>query len=148
MPSIRTFATTCPSPWTKRNGIRRAAAGGPALLDATSRPGTSLGPRSRWGNSVSGSIARSLLHGDLGLCGQHDRAECLRRQSINRRDIGINILSDEDKYKFNYAIGIYNGTGPNQAEEGVVRRARLLPRTRAYPRAATHLQLGYALRDR
>ena len=37
---------------------------------------------------------------------------------INRRDIGINILSDEEKYKFNYAIGIYNGTGPNLTREG------------------------------
>src|SRR5678815_2026601 len=37
---------------------------------------------------------------------------------INRRDIGINILSDEERYKFNYAIGIYNGTGPNLTREG------------------------------
>ncbi|HKN86034.1 MAG TPA: hypothetical protein VJV04_04195, partial [Nitrospiraceae bacterium] len=38
---------------------------------------------------------------------------------LNRRDIGIAILSDEDKYRFNYAIGIYNGTGINQTDEGV-----------------------------
>ena len=37
---------------------------------------------------------------------------------INRRDIGINILSDEDRYRFNYAIGIYNGTGTNLTREG------------------------------
>lgn len=30
---------------------------------------------------------------------------------INRRDIGITLLSDENKYRFNYAIGIFNGTG-------------------------------------
>src|SRR6476661_7797415 len=39
--------------------------------------------------------------------------------ALNRRDIGIAILSDEDKYRFNYAIGIYNGTGINQTDEGV-----------------------------
>ena len=27
------------------------------------------------------------------------------------RDIGINILSDEDQYKFNYAFGIWGGSG-------------------------------------
>ena len=37
---------------------------------------------------------------------------------LNRRDIGINILSDEEKYPFNYAIGIYNGTGLNLTREG------------------------------
>ncbi|WP_447977094.1 porin [Candidatus Nitrospira bockiana] len=37
---------------------------------------------------------------------------------LNRRDIGINILSDEDTYPFNYAIGIYNGTGLNLTREG------------------------------
>lgn len=37
---------------------------------------------------------------------------------VNRRDIGINILSDEERYPFNYAIGIYNGTGLNLTREG------------------------------
>ncbi len=37
---------------------------------------------------------------------------------VNRRDIGINILSDEDNHRFNYAIGIYNGTGTNLTREG------------------------------
>jgi len=37
---------------------------------------------------------------------------------VNSRDIGINILSDEDQYKFNYAIGIWNGAGQNLAREG------------------------------
>jgi hypothetical protein len=31
------------------------------------------------------------------------------------RDIGFNILSDEDQYKFNYAIGIWGGVGANLA---------------------------------
>lgn len=37
---------------------------------------------------------------------------------LNRRDIGLNILSDEEKYPLNYAIGIYNGTGTNLTREG------------------------------
>ncbi|MER3422983.1 MAG: hypothetical protein C4293_06855, partial [Nitrospiraceae bacterium] len=37
---------------------------------------------------------------------------------LNSRDIGIAILSDEDRYRFNYAVGIYNGTGLNLTDEG------------------------------
>jgi hypothetical protein len=37
---------------------------------------------------------------------------------VNSRDLGISILSDEDQYKLNYAIGIWNGTGPNLTREG------------------------------
>ena len=36
----------------------------------------------------------------------------------SRRDIGISILSDEDRYRFNYAIGVWNGTGMNLSREG------------------------------
>lgn len=53
---------------------------------------------------------------------------------VNRRDIGINILSDEDQYKFNYAIGIYNGTGRNLAEEGVA-VSQALPNNNSIPAA-------------
>ena len=31
--------------------------------------------------------------------------------AINRRDLGITILSDENKYRVNYAIGVFNGMG-------------------------------------
>ena len=37
---------------------------------------------------------------------------------ISSRDIGISILSDEDQYKFNYAIGVWSGTGTNLTREG------------------------------
>ncbi len=37
---------------------------------------------------------------------------------INSRDIGILILSDEEKYKFNYAFGIWGGVGPNLTSQG------------------------------
>jgi hypothetical protein len=37
---------------------------------------------------------------------------------VNSRDIGIVVLSDEEKYKFNYAFGIWGGVGPNLTNEG------------------------------
>ena len=37
---------------------------------------------------------------------------------INSRDIGIVVLSDEEKYKFNYVFGIWGGVGPNLTNEG------------------------------
>ena len=42
---------------------------------------------------------------------------------VNSRDIGINILSDEDQYKFNYAIGIWNGAGTESGTRGYVRQS-------------------------
>jgi len=43
------------------------------------------------------------------------------------RDVGINILSDEDQYKFNYAIGIWGGVGPNLARDGTSVSQNVLP---------------------
>jgi hypothetical protein len=45
------------------------------------------------------------------------------------RDLGINILSDEDQYKFNYAFGIWGGVGPNLARDGTSVSQRVLPPT-------------------
>ncbi|BCA53015.1 conserved exported protein of unknown function [Nitrospira sp. KM1] len=45
------------------------------------------------------------------------------------RDIGISILSDEDQYKFNYAIGIWGGVGANLAREGTAVSQNVLPVT-------------------
>jgi hypothetical protein len=45
------------------------------------------------------------------------------------RDIGIAILSDEDRYKFNYAIGIWGGVGANLAREGTAVSQNVLPPT-------------------
>ncbi len=45
------------------------------------------------------------------------------------RDIGIAILSDEDRYKFNYAIGIWGGVGANLAREGTAVSQNVLPQT-------------------
>ena len=37
---------------------------------------------------------------------------------VNSRDIGVIVMSDEEKYKFNYAFGIWGGVGPNLTNEG------------------------------
>ncbi len=47
---------------------------------------------------------------------------------VNRRDIGISILSDEDQYRFNYAFGIWNGAGTNLTREGTA-VSQYLPNT-------------------
>lgn len=47
---------------------------------------------------------------------------------VNSRDIGITILSDEDQYKFNYALGIWNGAGTNLTREGTA-ASQYLPNT-------------------
>jgi hypothetical protein len=46
---------------------------------------------------------------------------------INNRDVGITILSDEDQYRFNYAFGIWNGTGANLSRDGTSVSQRVLP---------------------
>jgi hypothetical protein len=46
-------------------------------------------------------------------------AESFTANVLNRRDIGIAILSDETKYRLNYAIGIYNGAGINTDRLGI-----------------------------
>ncbi len=45
------------------------------------------------------------------------------------RDIGISFLSDEEQYKFNYAIGIWGGVGTNLARDGTSVSQRVLPPT-------------------
>jgi len=45
------------------------------------------------------------------------------------RDIGLMILSDEEQYKFNYAIGIWGGVGANLARDGTAVSQGVLPQT-------------------
>ena len=45
------------------------------------------------------------------------------------RDVGINILSDEDQYKFNYAFGIWGGVGANLSRDGTAVSQNVLPPT-------------------
>ncbi|MGQ0812413.1 MAG: hypothetical protein ACT4OO_14480 [Nitrospiraceae bacterium] len=64
------------------------------------------------------------------------------------RDIGIAILSDEDQYKFNYAIGIWGGVGANLAREGTAVSQNVLPPTGTpgAPAAATTRTYNYDTR--
>ena len=48
---------------------------------------------------------------------------------ISNRDVGISILSDEDQYRVNYALGIWNGTGANLTRDGTSVSQRVLPPT-------------------
>ncbi len=45
------------------------------------------------------------------------------------RDIGISIMSDEEKYKFNYAFGVWGGVGANLTREGTAVSQNVLPPT-------------------
>jgi len=45
------------------------------------------------------------------------------------RDVGISFMSDEEKYKFNYAIGIWGGVGANLTREGTAVSQNVLPPT-------------------
>jgi len=53
---------------------------------------------------------------------------------VSSRDIGITILSDEEQYKLNYAIGIWNGAGPNLTREGTS-VSQALPNNSSIPAA-------------
>lgn len=51
---------------------------------------------------------------------------------INSRDIGIMVLSDEEKYTFNYAFGIWGGVGPNLTNEATA-VSQALPNNASLP---------------
>lgn len=55
------------------------------------------------------------------------RAFAANQQS--NRDIGIAVLSDEERYRFNYAFGIWGGVGPNLTREGTAVSQNVLPQT-------------------
>jgi hypothetical protein len=67
---------------------------------------------------------------------------------ISSRDIGISILSDEDEYRFNYAIGIWNGTGMNLTREGTSVSQRVIepPTGAGGPPATTTRTYNYNTR--
>jgi hypothetical protein len=66
---------------------------------------------------------------------------------ISNRDVGISILSDEDQYRFNYALGIWNGAGPNLARDGTSVSQAVLPPTGAGgPPAGTTRPYNYNTR--
>jgi len=51
---------------------------------------------------------------------------------VNSRDIGIVVMSDEEKYKFNYAFGIWGGVGPNLTNQGTA-VSQALPNNASLP---------------
>lgn len=51
---------------------------------------------------------------------------------VNSRDIGVVVLSDEEKYKFNYAFGIWGGVGPNLTDQGTA-VSQALPNNASLP---------------
>ena len=53
------------------------------------------------------------------------------------RDVGIQFLSDEEQYKFNYAVGIWGGVGPNLTRDGTSVSQTALPPTGGGGPAAT-----------
>lgn len=72
-----------------------------------------IGQQRVWFNrSQIGSMATSTFADNMRV------QNAFSANLINSRDIGISILSDEDQYKLNYAIGIWNGAGTNLAREG------------------------------
>jgi hypothetical protein len=64
------------------------------------------------------------------------------------RDVGLNILSDEDQYTFNYAFGIWGGVGPNLARDGTSVSQNVLPPsgTAGAPPATTTRTYNYDTR--
>jgi len=65
----------------------------------------------------------------------------------NARDVGINILSNEDEYTFNYAVGVWGGVGPNLGRDGTsVSQTVLTPTGGGGPPAATTRTYNYDTR--
>ncbi len=102
------------TPWNQEGGSGRAA-----LQDAYVSSWhihwatVQVGQQRVWFNrSNISSIATSTFADNLIV------QNAFSANQVNSRDIGISILSDEDRYKFNYAFGIYGGVGPNLAREG------------------------------
>ena len=72
-----------------------------------------VGQQRVWFNrALISSIATSTFADNLIV------QQAFAANQVNSRDIGITILSDEDQYKFNYAIGVWNGAGTNLSREG------------------------------
>jgi len=63
------------------------------------------------------------------------------------RDVGVTILSDEEKYRFNYAFGIWGGVGANLTREGTaVSQNVLSPTGGGGPNAGTTRTYNYDTR--
>jgi hypothetical protein len=102
------------TPWNQEGGSGRAALQD-AYVSSWHIPWATVqvGQQRVWFNRANiSSIATSTFADNLIV------QQAFSANQVNSRDIGISILSDEDRYKFNYAFGIYGGVGPNLAREG------------------------------
>ncbi len=45
-------------------------------------------------------------------------SDAFTASGLNRRDIGLTIMNDEEVYPFNYYLGVFNGVGPNFSRLG------------------------------
>ena len=131
----RTFATTSPGKWIRRPGIKEGGSGTARLLDAyvaswhIPLATVQVGQQRVWFNrALISSIATSTFSDNLIV------QNAFAANLVSSRDIGISILSDEDQYKFNYAIGIWNGTGTNLTREGTS-VSQALPNNTSLPAA-------------
>ncbi len=102
------------TPWDQEGGSGRAR-----LLDAYIASWhipfatVQLGQQKVWFNrSQISSIATTAFADNMTV------QNAFAANLINSRDIGIQILSDEEQYRLNYAIGIWNGAGTNLTREG------------------------------
>ncbi len=128
------------------HGIKRAAAGRLALLDAYVASWhipwatVQVGQQRVWFNrALISSIATSTFADNLIV------QNAFAANQVNSRDIGITILSDEDQYKFNYAIGIWNGAGTNLSREGTA-VSQALPNNLDLPASAQRRTFNYDTR--
>ena len=86
-----------------------------------------VGQQRVWFNrALISSIATSTFADNLNV------QRAFAANQVNSRDIGIAILSDEDRYKFNYAIGIWGGAGSNLSREGTA-VSQALPNNASLP---------------
>lgn len=100
--------------WNQEGGSGRGAIQD-AYLSSWHIPWATIqvGQQRVWFNrALISSIATSTFADNLIV------QQAFAANQVNSRDVGITILSDEDRYKFNYALGVWGGVGPNLAREG------------------------------
>ena len=132
------------TPWDQEGGSGRAS-----LLDAYVASwhipwaNIQLGQQRVWFNrSNISSIATSTFADNMIV------QNAFAANLMSNRDVGVMILSNEDDYKFNYAIGVWGGVGPNLAREGTSVSQRVIepPSGAGGPPATTTRTYNYDTR--
>ena len=114
--------------WNQEGGSGRAALQD-AYVSSWHIPWATVqvGQQRVWFNRATiSSIATSTFADNLIV------QQAFAANQVNGRDIGISILSDEDRYRFNYAFGVWGGVGPNLAREGTA-VSQALPNNSSLP---------------